>query len=465
MLALTALITVFQTVLSGTLMWKMSAAYGIGDLRTISRLAGLGLEFALVMCLAVGPIAWAMRFHLVALSAVPVPYRAAALIVLPWLITQTILGGMGDTLGAVLIAHQRAGVTTLTQTGALMANSGFVIFGLMRGWQVWSLLLGSTVGVFAGMAGLYIGVLKVCGGSGIRLSVPAWPEVRPLLKYAAFLAIGQISMALRDQTDKVVLANLGSSLWTAWFGLASRLANLVLVACSFFYVPLVAASGALHAAGDWRGVRRIYDNAMVAVPLVTGAFVVFIASTYDRLLMMWVGRTVPQVGPILFILLAGNITAVVLTGAGTSVSRGIGRVSIETTYIVVCVVCNIVFKLVLTRLIGPIGTVVSSAASWALGSIVFAFLLHRAVDLPKTTIRAALMIPVMAVAILLTRLATGAIPASTTRWNAMASASGIGIMAVATYCILLIATRLLPMSFFRSALPACRDLLRLRIAA
>ena len=449
MMAIALLVTVFQTTISGTLVWKMSTAWGNADLSEIRRLMGVGIGVVLGMFALVTPIVWAMRYQLVDLSNPPALYRAAALWVIPILVSQTTLGAAGETFAAVLIAHQRAGIATLIQTAALMANSGFVIIGLLHGWQVWSLLLGNTVGVVAAIAGQYLAVARICGIAGVRPRLPNWGEARPLLKYAGFLALGQISIALRDQTDKLVLARVGSTVWTAWFGLASRLASLALIVCSFFYVPLVSAVAALAARGDWAGVRRIYASTMIGMPYLAGAFVVLVASTYDRLLMMWIGRSVPQVGPILFILLFGNITAVVLTGVGSSLCKGIGKVSIETTYIVICVVANVILKLILTPWLGPIGAVLSSSVSWALGSVVFVILMHRAVDLPNTAIRAAAMIPMMFVAVMATRALTGFVPASTTRWEAAVAAAGIGLSSIAIFSALLIATRILPWAAFR----------------
>ena len=463
MMAIAALVAVFQTTISGTLVWKMSTAYGNADLFEIRRLMGVGIGAVLGMFALVTPIVWAMRYQLVGLSNIPPLYRDAAVWVIPILVSQTTLGAAGETFAAVLIAHQRAGVTTLIQTAALMANSGFVIIGLLHGWQVWSLLLGNTVGVVAAIAGQYLAVVKICGIASIRPCLPSWDEARPLVKYAGFLALGQISIALRDQIDKLVLASVGNTVWTAWFGLASRLANLALVVCSFFYVPLVSAVAALAARGDWVGVRRMYANTMIAMPFLAGAFVVLVASTYDRLLMIWIGRSVPQVGPILFILLTGNITAVVLTGVGSSLCKGIGRVSIETTYIVICVVANVVLKLVLTPWLGPIGTVLASAGSWALGSIVFVVMLHRAVELPNTALRAAAMLPMMVVTIMIARAVTGFVPASTTRWNAAVAATGIGLSSVAIFSVLLVATRILPWATLRRAAAALRAFLLARL--
>jgi peptidoglycan biosynthesis protein MviN/MurJ (putative lipid II flippase) len=191
---------------------------------------------------------------------------------------------------------------------------------------------------------------------------------------------------------------------------------------------------------------------MILMPFLAGAFVVLVASTYDRLLMMWIKQSVPQVGPILFILLTGNIIAIALTGVGSSLCKGIGKVSIETTYIVICVVANVVLKLTLTPWLGPIGSVLSSSGSWALGSIVFVIMLHRAVELPNTAIRAAAMLPMMLVAVMMTRGLTGwFVPPSTSRWGAAVAASGIGLFSIALFSALLIATRILPWATLRRA--------------
>jgi O-antigen/teichoic acid export membrane protein len=465
MMAIAALVMVFQTTINGTLVWKMSGAYGSRDLDGIRRLMGVGIGVVMSMFALITPFVWIMRYDLVGLSNIPSMYRNTALWVIPILVSQTTVGALGETFSAVLTAYQRAGITTLIQTAALMANSAFVIIGLLHGWQIWSLLLGNTVGVILGIAGQYVAVVMICHISSLRPHMPSWGEAKPLIKFAGFLAIGQISMALRDSTDKFVLASVGNTIWTAWFGLASRLASLTLMVCSFFYVPLISAIAALSARNDWAGVRRLYANTMILMPFLAGTFVVLVASTYDRLLMMWIGQSIPQVGPILFILLAGNIIAIVLTGVGSSLCKGIGKVSIETNYIIICVVANIVLKFVLTPRLGPIGTVVASASSWALGSIFFVILMHRAVELPNTVIRAAAMLPVMLISIMVSRRLTVFVPASTTRWNAAVATAGIGLFSVALFSTLLVVTRIFPWAAFTRTARALRASVLARFGA
>src|ERR1035438_9338852 len=128
LMAIAAISTSFQTIISGTLVWKMSAAYGNDNPSEIERLARIGIGVTLGLFFLICPAVWVMRSHLVDVSKVPALYRAVALWVLPWLVTQLSLGGVGEVFGAMLISHQRAGVMTLIQSGAVIANNAFVIF-------------------------------------------------------------------------------------------------------------------------------------------------------------------------------------------------------------------------------------------------------------------------------------------------------------------------------------------------
>jgi O-antigen/teichoic acid export membrane protein len=70
--------------------------------------------------------------------------------------------------------------------------------------------------------------------------------------YFGFVLLGQVAASVREPVDKIILASFASMVWVGHYGIALRLASLVLLVCSFFYGPFVAATGALNAAGDWK---------------------------------------------------------------------------------------------------------------------------------------------------------------------------------------------------------------------
>jgi O-antigen/teichoic acid export membrane protein len=164
--------------------------------------------------------------------------------------------------------------------------------------------------------------------------------------------------------------------------MAARLCSLVLEIIGFFYVPILTAAGALNAMGDWEAVRRLYVRLMAVVSVLTGLIVVGVAGLADRLIVLWIGHPIPEVTVLLWLLIAGAASAAMLTGPGTAICRGCGRVEIETAYLAFNLVLNVVLTVSLVLLIGPIGTAVATGMTWALASILFLFVLHRSLDLP-----------------------------------------------------------------------------------
>jgi peptidoglycan biosynthesis protein MviN/MurJ (putative lipid II flippase) len=107
---------------------------------------------------------------------------------------------------------------------------------------------------------------------------------------------------------------------------------------------------------------------------------------------------------LLGLLLCGYAPAVILTGAGTCICKGIGRIEIETVYVAISLILNIGLTIILVQSVGPTGTVIATALSWAIGSVFFAFYLHRHLALEvEATLRAAKACIAIIAAILLIR--------------------------------------------------------------
>jgi O-antigen/teichoic acid export membrane protein len=250
------------------------------------------------------------------------------------------------------------------------------------------------------------------------------------------LAIGFVSSVLRDQTDKIVLALFGSALLVGYYGIAVRLASLLNEVSRLFYLPLLNAAGALNATGAWSAIQELYGTAMRLVPLATGILLIVVGGLANQVITLWIGTPTPAVIPFLLILLLGNVAAVTLTGPGTSICRGIGRVEIETAYVLTNLVGNIVLTILLVHAIGAFGTVIASSVTWAVSSIVFLILLHRRLALPVARSQSAVLALVAAAAIAMALVAT--IPPSLgtqSRASALLSIIVLGIPSAFIYLV------------------------------
>jgi len=388
LLALASLSSVFQLAISGALVWRVSEAYGRHDTAEIRRLMRLGAGACLVLFVLLWPVAWFLREPAVHFLRVPAQTQALASMVFPIVAALILLGGVSITLEAVVSGCQRTGLVNVVGAAAQILNYSVVIILAVRGAGVWGLVVGQVVGFAARLAGAWVATRVSFGAVSLTPTVPIRTDLS-LARYSGLMIVGSLAAALRDQTDKLVLASLASPAWVGYYGIAARLAGLVMEVSSFVYVPILTAVGALNATGDWHGVQRLYTRLMAMVSIVSGLVVVLVAGLANRFVILWIGHPISEVTLLLWLLMTGSASAVMLTGPGTAVCRGIGRVGIETIYLVFNLVLNLVLTISLVLVIGPIGTAVATGTTWALSSLLFLLVLHKALDLPAAASRRA----------------------------------------------------------------------------
>ena len=388
LLAVATLASLLHTAISGTLIWSISEAFGRGDADAIRRLARLGAGASWALFLVVWPLSWVFRGPVVEFLSVSPEARHVASAIFPVASGVVLLGGLCLTLEAVVSGCQRTGLVNVVAALAQIANYGVVIVAIMLGGGLSSLVAGQVTGFIVRLTGAWMAARVSFGPVSLVPLLPGKADWS-LARYSGLLTVGAITGALREQTDKVVLSSLASPAWVGYYGIASRLCTLVMETISFFYVPILTAVGALTALGDWNGVRRLYSRLMATVSTVTGLVVIVVAGLADQLVILWLGHPIHEVTILLWLLIVGSASAAILTGPGTAICRGCGRVGIETTYLVFNLVLNLVLTISLVLLIGPIGTAVATGSTWAVSSVLFLFVLHKRLDLPAEASRRA----------------------------------------------------------------------------
>lgn len=387
-LALSASTTLLLGPLTGTLLWRGSLAYGSRDAEAMRRTVGSGLLVTTVLLICASPVLWLAR-PLSRLVHVPANLVDQFLYALPAVILLTLSMGYVDSFAAVVDGAQRMAQSVIVRALGQAVRTGTAIIFLFRGYGLTSLIIGFTVSVVFMIIMMSILAFRLCPRIGLQHVLPSRKELVFSSRYAGLLAIGYVSAALRDPTDKLVFAFLASPVWVGFYAIASRLAILVMEINTFVYNATVAAAGAIFASGKSETLPALYSKLMSWVPMLAGAVLVAVMGLHREILFLWLGKTIPQVEPLLLMLLMANALVVALTSPGTAICRGIGRVEIETEYVVLNFTLNTLFTVILVKLIGPIGTVIASVGSWSLGAAYFAFILHRRLVLPvQSTLRA-----------------------------------------------------------------------------
>jgi O-antigen/teichoic acid export membrane protein len=451
-LAVSVLCMLFSNVIRGTLLWRISSAFGVRNHAETRRLVGLGVSSSLIFFLLMTPVIFGFRYPILHLLKVPPEHILAVSWILPSIAGLTILGCINETMGAVLGGYQRVGITSIIQSAALILFNFAVIGGLFLGCGLWSLLAGTLCSVaFSGVA-FFWSARATCQHISLRPRLPSSEDLRQMGPYAGLLFTGQVASSARDPVDRLVLSAFGNPALVGYYGIALRLASLVLLVCTFFYGPFTAAASALNSAGDKAGLRRMYLNIVTLLVFFGGLLAVGTGAVWDRIVVFWMGHPMPEVGPIFFVLLFGFTAAVFFTGGGSSLCLGLGRADIDTGYTVFGLFANVILKIILIAAFGGIGSVMASSASWFLASLVLLGLIYRHLDFPLDATFSALKAFGLAVAIVvLMRLVLQAFPTPDERWQAFGSGLFFGTIAIALYLFSLVAFGVIERSRLKNA--------------
>jgi O-antigen/teichoic acid export membrane protein len=456
LMAVAIITAIPQNVIGGTLLWKMSSAFGVGDVNEIIRLARLGVAATIGLSAIVLPPVWMLRGSLVHLLNISGQFQYAAEWILPCIVVLMLLGGINESLASVIGGCQSAGLLAVIQTMASILNASCVIGALLLGSGLWSLLIGFAVGFALTSIGFYVVASRICPGITLKPERPRTSDVRGVAKYASCFFLGTVSASLRTETDKIVLASFASPTWAGYYGIAARLAGLVVEAGNFFYVPTMAAVGAMYARNDRPGIWALYAKLMIVVPFAAGAVVVVVAGLPQHIMVLWIGRYVPEVYTILVILLCGYASAVILTGPGSCVCKAAGRIEIETAYVAVSLLLNLGLTIVLVASIGPFGTVIATAVSWTVGALIFTFLFHKRIDVgARHTLRAARCFIVFPIVIFAARVLPFLRAPHGGRTAMLIEFPAAGLLVVALFAAAMVLIGAIPKRVVFSALTAC----------
>jgi O-antigen/teichoic acid export membrane protein len=445
LLAIAGFALVFQMAISGTVVWRISMMCGSQDDAEARRIVRLGLGSTAVLTALLLPPMWIWRTELLALLHVPDRHAAGSGWLLPAIVGVALLGGLNETLSALLTGYQRAGLAALIHSVGVVSTHGSAVALLMAGFGLKSLVYGYLVGLAARFAMLYPVASSLCGRLTLLPLVPSRRDLRILGPFAGLLLISGLSGLVRDQTDKIVLASLATPLATAHFGMAQRLASVVMQTFIVVRVPFGAAIGVLFAREDWDGIRSMYETVGSWIAVLAGLAGFLVWSLRSPLLTLWLGRDYPQVHVYLALQLFGVVSAVLFSGVATALAKGVGRPGLETTYATFTLLLTLLAKPLFIAWLGAVGSVASSAAAWAPGAFLLLVLTHRQLVLGKRLILRHLVAYVFTIgACLLSWLVTDSIEFPPNRLRALLVVGGVGPFLAAGYLLALGLLRLTP---------------------
>jgi O-antigen/teichoic acid export membrane protein len=297
---------------------------------------------------------------------------------------------------SVLTGLHRMDVWNRIVIGVTVLQLGGVVVLLRLGFGLVALMLNTGASLALG---------AVLGGLAIRRLAPeitfdrrgfARPLLVRLTRYSAALQMINLGVLVQLQLDKALFGSLVSLAAVASYEFGFRVVSALWSVPMVLLPPLLPAAAHLEAIGDRARVRRLYRRAAryvfaVAFPIAAGA-----VALAPALYRAWLGpghHDAALAASALAIMLGVNI----LTGVGSSLTRGLGRPGIEVRYQVVAMVLHVALSLVLIHRFGFAGGLCALVVSSAIGSLYFLWSFHRFLGEPLMEFaRAVILRPLLA---------------------------------------------------------------------
>jgi len=370
LLSIATLLNLTSLPVCSVLIWRISATPSPLQRQTTRRLLSQAGLFT-----AIATLLGALIASLIPMTALSTPTDASSInrFLLPLVILTQGLISCSDILGASLTglgANRFSAVSRL-----LAAVSNYLVGGL-------------CVYILRGIPGLLAG-LAAMGACGITTNawllhrkfqifrtndcsvlVPGLYDIEQL-RYARSLAVGQVSTLVRENADRILVGVGKNPETTALLGLSTRLSSLIAEVNRYTFNSIVPEVSAANASGDHKRVTDLADYFITIGSFATGLLAVTILSGTSFLFSAWIGRVPVDAVTILSIVTIGTVAQLSLTGASSAICRGLARPEFETRYIVISLILNVLISIPAILVWGSFGKIAATAASLAVGSILF----------------------------------------------------------------------------------------------
>ena len=211
-----------------------------------------------------------------------------------------------------------------------------------------------------------------------RPGVVSRGDARQIVGFSLRLQVSVLSTLVNNQTDKVVIGLVSSTRTLGEAGIAAQVADASRLIAGAALGPIVSRMAALHGSGDEPGLAALFARFnRLWMFTVLGVTVIGVGAIYP-IITGWLGDGHEDAA-----LFAGFLVAAyganMLSGAGTSYLRAIGRPGLEARYGMVLVLCNLALTPPLGILLGPVGVVGATLLTYVAGTGWFLWRLHALV--------------------------------------------------------------------------------------
>lgn len=342
----------------------------------LNRVVTIGvLLFAGLGVILIG-VAWITARPILSLFRIPPETYGDAHVVFLGAVVYLALTNLSNVFQSVLTGLQRLDWVNFVSISSSTVNVIMTVGVLEFGYGLRGLTLVRVVVAVGGLLGFAVLARRLVPTLSI-VSVPR-TLLNQVFGYGLRIQVTNFASVIHHQSGKLMLGYFVGVAPVTFYELGFRIANIVNSLPRLFLSALTPATAELDArARTDEQVTALYIRAaryltLVALPIELLPFV-----SASLIMRIWMGPGYDAAVPALRALVLVFLVNLVLTGAGTTVARGIGRPGYETRYAVVVIGINLGLGIPLTVWLGLRGVLVAAVLASVVGSTYFLVIFHR----------------------------------------------------------------------------------------
>jgi O-antigen/teichoic acid export membrane protein len=327
---------------------------------------------------------------------IPSHFRETAIQVYSLSVMLFFINMISGIFGSMLIGFQRMDYSNAIQFVTSLLNAVGTVFSLKMGYGLLGLVINNAVSTSFVILGNYLAARRLF--PGLRLSPVFFYDkniARKVFDYSWKVQITYITQLMIFQVDRILLSHYLGLAAVSKYELANRTASQAKTFILSLFSPMVPAASSFDTTHGVELIAGLYRRsfkymASVAIPL--SALVVTLAHPFVR---TWVGAGYDTTAYTLQFLAAAYLVNV-LTAPGSFIMSGTNKPQVNMRYSIIAAAINVAGCLLLIRLVGYFGIILSIFLSVTISGIHFILKVREHIPgLERTAYRNTLVKPVL----------------------------------------------------------------------
>jgi O-antigen/teichoic acid export membrane protein len=348
------------------------------EINRISNIVSTALfSFAIIGGIVVLTILLTCNFIVASILNVSPDLQDEVIFVIKWVIIIFYFNIVFSVFNSILQGIQRMDVTNVIVVSSKILNALSLYAFLSAGFGLKGLVLNSALISFLTITSNVFYAKRLVKGLKINPFRVSYYEFRRIIKYSLNIFVANLMGLGQEPINKIILSAYTSLSSVTFYEIGCRVRHMAGQLFSIGIMPLLPASSDLHGANRKHEMEQLFLSIARKLYIYAMPFYLIGIVLAEPLVQVWLGDGYKMAAQAIQFLLLGSLLSLLVT-PHYLILQGIGKPHLSTVISGINGLANIIIAILLVRLIGFHGVLVSLLSSVLLAAIATIYLFHRA---------------------------------------------------------------------------------------